>query len=68
MKRLIQIHVRKQVWKIKGRRIMGLTPSDCDEIVDWIMEGYPFQWRTRLWAVKHSEHNHYKDVHKWINS
>ena len=68
MKRLIQIYVRKQVWEVKGRGIMGLTPSDCNEIVDWIMDGYPFQWRTRLWAVKHSYHNHYKDAYKWINS
>lgn len=65
MKRLLRIYVRKQVWESK-RSAIGPKPSDYDDVVEWVMQGWPFKWRTRLWAVKNAIHCRYKDLYEWV--
>lgn len=66
MKRLLRIYIRKRVWESK-RNIIGSAPSDYDPDVEWVMQGYPFKWRTRLWAVTHSRpETGYKKLYDWL--
>ena len=67
MKRLLRRYIRRKVWKRDGNNIVN-DPGDYDKVVEWIMEGYPFRWRARLWAVLHSKYRcYYKDLYEWLN-
>lgn len=65
MKRLIRRYIRKRVWESR-RHIIGPQPSDYDDVVEWVMQGYPFRWRTRLWAANSATHCRYQDIYKWL--
>lgn len=66
MKRLIRIYIRKKIWEANCH-VVGLKPSDYDSDVEWVMQGSPFRWRTRLWVVTHSRPEiGYKKLYDWL--
>lgn len=65
MKRLLRIYVRKRIWESK-RNVIGPAPSDYEPVVEWVMEGFPFRWRTRLWVATHADHIRLKDLYDWL--
>ncbi len=67
MKRLVKRYVRKRVWECASK-YLGPHPSDCDEIVEWVMKGYPFHWRTRLWAATKGYNRGHKSLYEWLIS
>lgn len=66
MKRLIRIYIRKKIWEA-NRNIIGPELCDHDPDVEWVMQGFPFHWRIRLWAVTHSRPEiGYKKLFDWL--
>lgn len=68
MKKLIERYVRKKIWKSQPSiPIVAPSPHDYDGYVMFVMEGYPFHWLTRLWAVTQCHYHHDpKEVYEWV--
>lgn len=68
MKRLIRIYIRKKIWEA-NRYVIGPELNDYDSDVEWVLQGFPFRWRTRLWVVTHSRiETGYKKLYDWLIS
>lgn len=65
MKRFIRIYVKKRIWECRGKTF-GPRPSDMDVLVEWVMQGYPFKWRTRLWAATHCYNRPPEYPYEWL--